>query len=99
MIRAFILDKFSDYDYFLIDPEKDNTKAIHVYEKAGFDYLGEFSPSYNPVPHVMMRLKVCDLKNGKSFSIDIHESSNFMYLFCDLQERKNRKSMSRQTIS
>ena len=54
MIRAFILDKFSGYDYFLIDPEKDNTKAIHVYEKAGFDYLGEFSPSYNPVPHVIL---------------------------------------------
>ncbi|QBS12896.1 GNAT family N-acetyltransferase [Legionella geestiana] len=58
MIQAFILDKCQDYDFIIIDPEKANERAIHVYEKVGFSVVGEYSPDYNPVPHVMMRLKV-----------------------------------------
>lgn len=65
MIRAFIRDKFSDYDFFIIDPEVSNTRAIHVYQKAGFRVQGEFCPSFNPIPHLMMRLAVVDLVNER----------------------------------
>ncbi len=62
MIQEFILDKFSDADFFIIDPEKANSKAIHVYEKVGFKKVDEFLPSYNPVPNIMMKLSVEELK-------------------------------------
>jgi RimJ/RimL family protein N-acetyltransferase len=62
MIQEFILNKFPNADFFLIDPENTNLKAIHVYEKAGFKKVGEFSPSHNPVPHVMMKMDVSNLK-------------------------------------
>jgi RimJ/RimL family protein N-acetyltransferase len=62
MIQHFILDKFSHVDTVIIDPEVSNPKAIHVYEKAGFEKLEEFIPSYNPIPHIMMKLIVLDLK-------------------------------------
>lgn len=58
MITCFIKDCFAQADYFLIDPEKDNIKAIHVYEKAGFQKIAEFIPEHNPKPHVMMRLEI-----------------------------------------
>jgi RimJ/RimL family protein N-acetyltransferase len=58
MIQEFILDKFSDADFFIIDPAKSNPKAIHVYEKAGFEKVDEFCPSYDPIPYLMMRLAV-----------------------------------------
>lgn len=62
MIQEFILNKFSSADFFLIDPEKSNLKAIHVYQKVGFKKIGEFCPSHNPVPHVMMKIDVSELK-------------------------------------
>ncbi len=58
MIQAFIGDKFPQADYFLIDPAQDNPRAIHVYKKAGFQPVGEFTPDYDPRPHLMMRLEV-----------------------------------------
>ncbi|MCW5589130.1 MAG: GNAT family N-acetyltransferase [Legionellales bacterium] len=64
MIQAFILDKFVDADFFLIDPALSNPKAIHVYEKAGFKKLTEFCPAYDPVPHLMMRLEVKELASS-----------------------------------
>ena len=63
MIQEFILDKYSHADYFIIDPAKSNPKAIHVYAKAGFQTIDEFCPSYDPIPHVMMRMAVKDLKD------------------------------------
>jgi RimJ/RimL family protein N-acetyltransferase len=63
MIQEFILDKFSHADYFIIDPAKSNPKAIHVYEKAGFKTVDEFCPLFNPIPHLMMRMAVKDLKD------------------------------------
>ncbi|MCR9191294.1 MAG: acetyltransferase [Gammaproteobacteria bacterium] len=63
MTQELILDKFSDTDYVLIDPSASNPKAIHVYEKAGFKKIADFIPSYDPIPHLMMRLTVQDLKN------------------------------------
>lgn len=62
MIEAFIINQFSGVDYFLIDPEVKNERAIHVYQKAGFKPLAEFAPNFNPKPHRMLRLCVDELK-------------------------------------
>lgn len=35
-----VVDKKADT--FFIDPEKNNTRAIHVYKCAGFEYIGDF---------------------------------------------------------
>lgn len=61
MMRALIINQFSDADFFLIDPAQNNPKAIHVYEKVGFKKIAEFCPDYDPIPHWMMRLSVSDL--------------------------------------
>lgn len=62
MIQHFILDQYTDADYFIIDPETANTKAIRVYEKSGFKKVGEICPAFNPKPHIMMRLEVDKLR-------------------------------------
>lgn len=62
MIQQFILKQYHDADFFIIDPEVANSKAIHVYEKAGFKKVEEFRPAFNPKPHLMMRLAVKELK-------------------------------------
>lgn len=56
MIKTFLQEKFADVDVVFIDPEATNTKAIHVYEKAGFEKIDDFIASWHPVPHVLMRL-------------------------------------------
>lgn len=56
IIREFLLAEFSKCDKVLIDPDINNTKAIHVYEKVGFRKVEEFRPDYNPTPHWMMHL-------------------------------------------
>lgn len=68
MIQQFILNQFSNADYFIIDPAQSNPKAIHVYEKAGFKKVGEFYPAYDPIPHLMMRLEVNELKKCLIYS-------------------------------
>ena len=62
MILEFLRDKFPHVSKVLIDPEASNTKAIHVYEKAGFKKVEQFIPDYNPTPHWMMHLKMGELK-------------------------------------
>jgi len=64
MIKEFLLDKFPDTSIVFIDPEQANTKAIHVYEKAGFEKLEQFIASWNPVPHWLMRMKIKNLKKS-----------------------------------
>jgi RimJ/RimL family protein N-acetyltransferase len=59
MIQEFLISQFSNKKEVLIDPEATNTRAIHVYEKAGFRIIGEFIAKWHPVPHYKMRL---DLK-------------------------------------
>lgn len=63
MIKQFILSQYAQADYFLIDPESANTRAMHVYEKVGFKKVEEFHPGFNPKLHSMMRLSVDDLKD------------------------------------
>lgn len=46
----------------LIDPEANNSRAIHVYEKAGFELVSEFVPSdgaFQGQPHVLMAYHYC----------------------------------------
>lgn len=63
MIHEFILSQFSDVKIVLIDPEISNTRAVHVYKKAGFEIIEEFIASWHPVPHYKMKLRVGDLKS------------------------------------
>lgn len=57
MIQTFINVQLADSELIFIDPEGSNLKAIHVYEKAGFEKIDEFIASWHPVPHVLMRLR------------------------------------------
>ncbi len=57
MIQEFISTLHADKDLIFIDPEGANEKAIHVYEKVGFEKIDDFIASWHPVPHILMRLK------------------------------------------
>lgn len=65
LIKEFLLSQFSDVAEVLIDPEAANLRAIHVYQKVGFETLGEFIPSHSPNPHYMMRLSMWKLIGRK----------------------------------
>lgn len=59
------LNKFTDtqegVSSFLIDPEASNTKAIHVYEKAGFKKVGSYTPKkgyFTGLEHYVMKKKL-----------------------------------------
>ncbi|NRA73490.1 MAG: GNAT family N-acetyltransferase [Rickettsiales bacterium] len=42
---------------FFIDPSENNSRAKHVYKKAGFKYIGKFNPTegaFIDVPHLLM---------------------------------------------
>lgn len=58
LIREFLLSQFPTISEVLIDPEATNSRAIHVYQKAGFEIVGEFIPSHSPNLHFMMRLNM-----------------------------------------
>lgn len=57
MIRDFLSSQCVEADVIFIDPECGNGKAIHVYEKAGFQKLDTFIADWHPVPHWLMRLR------------------------------------------
>ncbi len=51
----------------LIDPEANNSRAIHVYEKAGFHLVSEFVPSdgaFQGKPHVLMAYHYCQTNSA-----------------------------------
>lgn len=55
MITSFITTHYSDMTKILIDPAQNNPKAVHVYEKAGFQKVDSFLPDFDPnTPHWMM---------------------------------------------
>lgn len=63
MIQEFLLDKYSHASKVLIDPAEENQKAIHVYEKAGFEKVETFSQTHDdPQLCWMMHLKMKELK-------------------------------------
>ncbi len=55
MIEEFISQRYPTIDVVFIDPEASNSRAIHVYEKAGFEKIDNFIASWHPVTHVLMR--------------------------------------------
>lgn len=61
VIREFLLSQFSDVSEVFIDPEQENKRAIHVYEKTGFRIVGEFIATWHPVPHYIMKLNMKNL--------------------------------------
>lgn len=66
MIHTFLTSHFSHVKRVLIDPEATNTRAVHVYQKAGFKIIGEFIASWHPVPHYQMELEMKDLLDSKN---------------------------------
>ena len=56
LIEQFLDSQFPDIVNVVIDPEKSNAKAVHVYQKAGFSIEREFVPSHSPHPHFLMRM-------------------------------------------
>jgi RimJ/RimL family protein N-acetyltransferase len=56
LIHQFLLTHFNHISKVTIDPEKTNTKAVHVYQKAGFHIVEEFIAPWHPVPHFKMEL-------------------------------------------
>jgi len=61
IIHEFLLSHFLDIDEVFIDPEKTNSKAVHVYQKAGFKIIDEFIASWHLVPHYLMKLNLRNL--------------------------------------
>jgi RimJ/RimL family protein N-acetyltransferase len=62
VIKEFLMSQFSDVSEVFIDPEQENKKAVHVYQKTGFQVVGDFIASWHPVPHYIMKLEMKDLK-------------------------------------
>lgn len=56
IIKEFLLSHFSDISEVFIDPEQENKRAVHVYQKVGFQIVGDFVASWHPVPHHIMKL-------------------------------------------
>lgn len=62
VIKEFLLSQFPEISEIFIDPEKSNTRAIHVYQKTGFSIVGEFIASWHPVPHYIMKLAMKNIE-------------------------------------
>ena len=58
VIKEFLMSQFSDISEVFIDPEQKNEKAVHVYQKTGFQIVGDFIASWHPVPHYIMKLRL-----------------------------------------
>lgn len=57
IVNEFLTSEFPEVEEVLIDPEATNSRAVHVYKKAGFHIVGELTPSHSPHLHYMMRLE------------------------------------------
>lgn len=66
MISNFLITHFAHVKKVLIDPEANNNRAVHVYQKVGFKIIGEFIASWHPVPHYQMLLEIEDLLHFSS---------------------------------
>lgn len=65
VIKEFLLSQFSDVSEVFIDPEKNNERAAHVYQKTGFRIIDEYIAPWHPVPHYVMRLEMKDFKKNR----------------------------------
>ncbi len=58
MIQQLLIQEYSSISDVFIDPGIDNAKAIHVYEKAGFQKCEDFIPEWDPTsPCILMQLR------------------------------------------
>ena len=69
IIKEFLVSHFSDISEVFIDPEQGNKRAVHVYQKAGFQIVGDFVASWHPVPHHIMKLDMNKLLATNNFEI------------------------------
>ncbi len=58
LIQEFLQCHFPHVSEVIIDPEATNTRAIHVYQKAGFEFITEFIPEHSPKSHYLMRFSL-----------------------------------------
>lgn len=70
IIQEFLRGHFSDISEVFIDPEYENKKAVHVYQKIGFKIVGDFIASWHPVPHYIMKLDMKKLIAVDNFKIE-----------------------------
>jgi RimJ/RimL family protein N-acetyltransferase len=63
MIHEFLMSCFPHVSEVFIDPEIANARAVHVYQKAGFQILDTFIAKWHPVPHYRMLLRMSDLRS------------------------------------
>jgi len=61
IITEFLTSHFTDVQEVFIDPEQRNERAIHVYQKTGFEKIDEFIAPWHPVPHALMKLNMKQL--------------------------------------
>lgn len=69
IIKEFLLCHFCDISEVFIDPEQGNKRAVHVYQKAGFQIVGDFIAAWHPVPHHIMRLDMNNLLAINNFEV------------------------------
>lgn len=62
VIKEFLMSQFADISEVFIDPEQRNAKAVHVYQKTGFQIVGDFIASWHPVPHYIMKLDMNEFR-------------------------------------
>ncbi len=58
IIKTFLKTHFGDISEVFIDPEESNQRAVHVYQKTGFQIIDQFIAPWHPVPHYLMRLEL-----------------------------------------
>jgi RimJ/RimL family protein N-acetyltransferase len=54
-IQEFLSSQCQHVTEVFIDPEKTNQRAFHVYQKVGFQVVGEFIAPWHAVPHYLMK--------------------------------------------
>jgi len=66
LIYHFFQQVFPKATDFVIDPEATNTRAIHVYQKLGFEIINEFIAPWHRVPHYLMHVSQKHLRAPSS---------------------------------
>lgn len=57
-LKAFAESQAQNVTTFMLDPNPENERAVHVYEKVGFRKVEEFTPDSGPFsgkPHILMK--------------------------------------------
>lgn len=95
IIKEFLSNQLPEVEEVLIDPEVSNTRAVHVYEKVGFQILGEFIPSHSPHPHYMMRLNMNRLENTLGLPLEYSSLSRYYDLLSQGNDEQAHLSLEK----